>query len=131
MMNWKHIALLSVPMWLFAFHAWTFFEQSRRIFNYTDAVQEIEREQAFQSFTNQVMNQKGQFPQEKLLENVCLARNAALADRRFLLTEGEMMRSIAWSVVFGIIVQSVLLLCVKLWIDRQSRHIASAAGVSQ
>ena len=132
MMNWKHIALLSVPLCVFAFLAWTFFEESRRVFSQTDAIQEIERQQDFESFTNKVLSQKGQFPQDKLIENLCLSRSAALADRRALRLEGELMRSTAWCFVCGIIVQSVLMLCVKHWIAKQSRRMASvASGVSQ
>ena len=112
-MTKKDVAILLSPSIAFVILASLAFLSSGMILGHFDSNQERESQQKFERFVAKVKSGEWQLTQDKMIEGMRLAQEAAAADRRASASIGELMRAFVWLALAGIFLQLVAVFSVR------------------
>jgi len=112
-MTKKDIFYLLSPSIAFVILAAAAVLSSNTILRLDDPVRENESQQKFEKFVTKVKSGEWQLTQDKMIEGMRLAREAAAAARRASVSIGELMRDFVWLALVGIFWQLAAVISVR------------------
>jgi hypothetical protein len=118
-MTKKDLAILLSPSIAFVILAVAAFLSSSMILGRFDSAREQESQQKFERFVAKVKSGEWQLTQDKMIEGMRLAHEAAAADRQASVSICELMRDFVWLALVGIFWQLVAVFNVRKRLQKQ------------